>query len=132
MFSYFIFLVIYQAITTLGGQGHVLKKTITQAKQHDNKKSGSNVTVAVNKPGSIVKPIMTKSKSCRVKPTIIKDQKKVEMSTKIVKCIEVRQSIESEKSDGSLYISALEDITDSIRLSGISSTIIKVKTSCVV
>lgn len=108
----------------------MLKKTITQAKQHDNKKSGSNI--AVNKPGSIVKPILTKSKPSRVKPIIIKDQKKVEISSKVVKCIEVRQSIESEKSDGSLYISALEDITDSIRFSGISSTVTKVKTFCVV
>ncbi|XP_020300232.1 G2/mitotic-specific cyclin-B3 [Pseudomyrmex gracilis] len=114
---------ITNAITTLGGQSHVLKKTITQAKQHDNKKSGSNI--AVNKPGSIVKPILTKSKPSRVKPIIIKDQKKVEISSKVVKCIEVRQSIESEKSDGSLYISALEDITDSIRFSGISSTVTK-------
>ncbi|XP_072762964.1 G2/mitotic-specific cyclin-B3 isoform X2 [Anoplolepis gracilipes] len=95
---------ITNAITSLGGQSHITKKMITHVKP-----------VVVDKPTDInvAKVIPVKSKPLpRIKPIIKKDDK-MEISNKIVN---IRHSTDLEKSeDNSLYVSALEDVTESLK-----------------
>ncbi|KAL0101613.1 hypothetical protein PUN28_019031 [Cardiocondyla obscurior] len=97
---------ITNAITTsLGGQNHPTKKITTQAKPSEN-------NVAVEKSTDVV-PVVAKAKPVtRIKPIIKKDDKAETTNNKIVN----RRSADLEKSEeSSLYISALEDITDSTK-----------------
>ncbi|KAM0727990.1 G2/mitotic-specific cyclin-B3 [Formica fusca] len=96
---------ITNAITTsFGGQNHVTKKMVTHGK-----------LVVIDKPTeiNIAKVIPVKSKPLpRVKPIIKKDDK-TEIPNKVVN---IRHSTDLEKSeDNSLYVSALEDVTDSLK-----------------
>lgn len=95
---------ITNAITTsLGGQHHASKKPVTHVKP-----------VVTDKPAdNIAKVLPVKSKPLpRIKPIIKKDEK-TEISNKIGN---IRHSTDLEKSeDNSLYVSALEDVTDSLK-----------------
>lgn len=101
---------ITNAITSLGGQNHTTKKMVTHVKP-----------VVVDKPAdiNIAKVIPVKSKPLpRVKPIIKKDDK-TEISNKVIN----RHSTDLEKSDdNSLYVSALEDVMDSLKKTRKSST----------
>ncbi|KMQ93953.1 g2 mitotic-specific cyclin-b3 [Lasius niger] len=90
--------------TSLGGQNHAPKKTITLVKP----------TLVTDKPtDNIAKVLPVKSKPLpRVKPIIKKDDK-TEISNKAGN---IRHSTDLEKSeDNSLYVSALEDVTESLK-----------------
>ncbi|XP_050461307.1 G2/mitotic-specific cyclin-B3 [Cataglyphis hispanica] len=96
---------ITNAITSLGGQNHATKKIVTHGK-----------LVVIDKPAeiNIAKVMPVKSKPLpRVKP-IIKKEDKTEIVNKVV--VNIRHSTDLEKSeDNSLYVSALEDVTDSLK-----------------
>lgn len=86
----------------MGGQNHATKKVVTHVKP-----------IVVDKPAdNIAKVIPVRSKPLpRVKPIIKKDDK-TEISNKVT----IRHSSDLEKSeDSSLYVSALEDVTDSLK-----------------
>ncbi|XP_029164613.1 G2/mitotic-specific cyclin-B3 [Nylanderia fulva] len=96
---------ITNAITTsLGGQHHASKKPVTHVKP-----------VVMDKPAdiNIAKVLPVKSKPLpRIKPIIKKDDK-TEIPNKVAN---IRLSADLEKSeDNSLYVSALEDVTDSLK-----------------
>lgn len=94
----------------MGGHNHTTKKMVTHVKP-----------VVVDKPAdiNIAKVIPVKSKPLpRVKPIIKKDDK-TEISNKVIN----RHSTDLEKSDdNSLYVSALEDVMDSLKKTRKSST----------
>lgn len=88
----------------MGGQNHAPKKTVTLVKS----------TLVTDKPiDNIAKVLPVKSKPLpRVKPIIKKDDK-TEISNKVGN---IRHSTDLEKSeDNSLYVSALEDVTESLK-----------------
>lgn len=99
----------------MGGQNHPTKKTVTQIKPVES-------NVAVEKPADVAvsKIIPAKAKPVpRTKPIIKKDDK-TEIANKIVNN---RRSVDLEKSeDNSLYVSALEDVTDSMKRTRRSSS----------
>ncbi|XP_011877704.1 PREDICTED: G2/mitotic-specific cyclin-B3 isoform X2 [Vollenhovia emeryi] len=110
---------ITNAITTsLVGQNHPVKKIVTQIKPVES-------NVASEKPAdvAVTKAAATKAKPVlRPKPVVKKDDK-----TKIVnKIVNSRLSEDFEKSEDSLYVSALEDITDSVKRTRKSNNIFKV------
>lgn len=104
---------ITNAITTsVGGQNHPTKKMTTQTKSVES-------NVALEKSADIsVKVVPAKAKPVpRTKPIIKKDDK-TEIANKVVNN---RRSADLESEDNSLYVSALEDVTDSTKKSRRSS-----------
>lgn len=92
----------------MGGQNHPTKKMVTQIKPVES-------NVALEKPADVAvsKVVPAKAKPVpRAKPIIKKDDK-----TEIInKIVNTRLSSDLEKSeDNSLYVSALEDVTDSMK-----------------
>ncbi|XP_071648644.1 G2/mitotic-specific cyclin-B3 [Temnothorax longispinosus] len=115
---------ITNAITTsLAGQNHPSKKMVTQTKSVE-----SNVALP-EKPANVavskIVPAKAKPVPC-VKPIIKKDDK-TETANKVVNN---RMSSDLERSeDNSLYVSALEDITDSVKRTRRSSNKVDEKTN---
>ncbi|XP_012541579.1 G2/mitotic-specific cyclin-B3 [Monomorium pharaonis] len=113
---------ITNAITTsLGGQNHATKKAIIQPKPIES-------NIVLEKSADITsKGVSTKIKPVpRVKPIIKKDDK-----TEIVnKVVNNRRSVDLEKSeDNSLYVSALEDVNDSMKRTRRSNNKVDEKTN---
>lgn len=96
----------------MGGQNHPTKKMTTQTKSVES-------NVALEKSADIsVKVVPAKAKPVpRTKPIIKKDDK-TEIANKVVNN---RRSADLESEDNSLYVSALEDVTDSTKKSRRSS-----------
>lgn len=89
----------------MGGQNHATKKIVTH---------GKLVVIDKSAEINIAKVMPVKSKPLpRVKPIIKKDEK-TEIVNKVL--VNIRHSTDLEKSeDNSLYVSALEDVTDSLK-----------------
>ncbi|XP_012225048.1 G2/mitotic-specific cyclin-B3 [Linepithema humile] len=113
---------ITNAIVSFGGQNHASKKTVNIIKPHVENNAAA-------KPADVttLKAVLTKSKST-IRVPIHTAKPKKEEKTESNKSQGTRHSSDLEKSeDNSLYVSALEDITDSMKRTRRSNNILKIK-----
>lgn len=115
-FSYFIFYIYHFGLNfkaigkTLGEQNRIPNKAVPLSKvltEHNTEKRVAKATIILkSKPAS------------RVKPTVKKEEEKKEDENNadiFPKSVNIRSSLDSEKSENSLYVSALEDVTESVK-----------------
>lgn len=94
----------------MGGQHHPTKKIAIQTKSAE-----SNIVLEKSADISVTKVVSAKKPVPRAKP-IIKKEDKIEDKTQIAnKVVNNRRSADLESEDNSLYVSALEDVTDSVK-----------------
>lgn len=115
---YYIFYIIFYYIDflkaigkkALGEQNRLPNKLVSQLKTTVE----NNVDKRVTKASIILKA----RPETRVKPIVKKEEEKKNNENKVdvsQKTVNIRSSLDSEKSESSLYVSALEDVTESVK-----------------